>query len=187
MRQCQGLISFLVLFTLILISILLPSTLCLFSSSPSPPTHFCTPNTDSYIGWAESKEEAEEEFYKAADWGGVISISWLLLNSQFESSRLSRQPEGRQLFFMHQTSSEAESKIFNLLCSKLASVQGLQYYDRLHRIGKQGEERELEILDWNIPTRPARGFWLWSWNFFSGTCDRFISSSGAFEIHLNSL
>ena len=58
-----------------LISLLIPSSLSSFSSSPfsySPPTHLCTSDTDSYTGWAESKEEAEAEFYSAADWGNIM-------------------------------------------------------------------------------------------------------------------
>ena len=64
MRQCQRLIS-----------LLIPSTLSSFSTSPfssSPPTHLCTSDTNSYAGWAETKEEAEAEFYGAADWGNIM-------------------------------------------------------------------------------------------------------------------
>ena len=64
MRQCHRLIS-----------LLISSSLSSFSSSPfsySPATHLCTSDTDSYTGWAESKEEAEEEFYSAADWGNIM-------------------------------------------------------------------------------------------------------------------
>lgn len=66
MRQCHRLIS-----------LLIPSTLSSFSSSSfssSPPTHLCTSDTDSYTGWAETKEEAEAEFYSAADWGYLDAL-----------------------------------------------------------------------------------------------------------------
>jgi len=66
MRQCQRLIS-----------LLIPSTLSSFSTSPfssSPPTHLCTSDINSYAGWAESKEEAEAEFYGAADWGYLDAL-----------------------------------------------------------------------------------------------------------------
>ena len=58
-----------------LISLLVSPTLSFFSTSPfssSPPTHICTADIDSYTGWAESKEEAEAEFYSAADWGNIV-------------------------------------------------------------------------------------------------------------------
>ena len=58
-----------------LISLLIPSSLLAFSTSPfssSPPSHLCTSDTTSYTGWAESKEEAEAEFYSAADWGNIM-------------------------------------------------------------------------------------------------------------------
>jgi len=66
MRQCHRLIS-----------LLIPSSLLAFSTSPfssSPPSHLCTSDTTSYTGWAESKEEAEAEFYSAADWGYLDAL-----------------------------------------------------------------------------------------------------------------